>query len=129
MTLLRIQLRRTKGWRMPPNTVRVDRASDWGNPFRIDEPPHAGLLRKWGWKLANWTEACGSPEEVCRRFRACFAGDEASHAAARSELRGKNLACWCRLCPAHADGKPLGRPCPNCAPCHADTLGELANRP
>ncbi|HEX5183627.1 MAG TPA: DUF4326 domain-containing protein [Allosphingosinicella sp.] len=29
------------------------------------------------------------------------------------ELRGKNLACWCRLD----------------APCHADVLLELANRP
>lgn len=32
--------------------------------------------------------------------------------AARQELRGKNLACWC----------PLG------SPCHADVLLEIANR-
>lgn len=29
----RIQLRRTKGWRKPPNTVVVARPSKWGNPF------------------------------------------------------------------------------------------------
>ena len=30
----RIQLRRTKGWRMPENTVKVDRTTRWGNPFK-----------------------------------------------------------------------------------------------
>jgi hypothetical protein len=32
----RIQLRRTKGWRMPANTVKVDRSTKYGNPFRTD---------------------------------------------------------------------------------------------
>jgi hypothetical protein len=27
----RIQLKRTKGWRMPANTVKVDRTTRWGN--------------------------------------------------------------------------------------------------
>lgn len=31
----RVQLSRGKGWRMPPNTVKVDRATRWGNPFVI----------------------------------------------------------------------------------------------
>jgi Zn finger protein HypA/HybF involved in hydrogenase expression len=45
-------------------------------------------------------------------------------------LRGKNLACWCRLCAKHAaTGKPLDEPCPDCAPCHADVLLEFANKP
>jgi hypothetical protein len=29
----RIQLKRAKGWRMPENTVKVDRTTKWGNPF------------------------------------------------------------------------------------------------
>ena len=29
----RVQLRRTKGWRLPENTVKVDRSTKWGNPF------------------------------------------------------------------------------------------------
>ena len=29
----RIQLRRTKGWRMPANTLKVDRSTIFGNPF------------------------------------------------------------------------------------------------
>jgi hypothetical protein len=43
-------------------------------------------------------------------------------------LAGRNVACWCALCPAHAvAGRPIGLACPDCAPCHADTLGEIAN--
>ena len=29
----RVQLSRQKGWRMPANTVKVDRSTKWGNPF------------------------------------------------------------------------------------------------
>ena len=31
----RIQLSRAKGWRMPANTVKVDRSTKWGNPFVV----------------------------------------------------------------------------------------------
>lgn len=41
------------------------------------------------------------------------------------DLRSKNLACWCKLCPEHAGGKPLSIDCSECAPCHADALGQL----
>lgn len=43
----RIQLSRAKGWKMPPNTVKVDRTTKWGNPFpvEIDHP----------WKDAAWS--------------------------------------------------------------------------
>jgi hypothetical protein len=30
----RIQLQRRAGWRMPANTVKVDRSTRWGNPMR-----------------------------------------------------------------------------------------------
>lgn len=33
MTPKRFQLRRTKGWRLPPNTVSVARPGPYGNPF------------------------------------------------------------------------------------------------
>ena len=35
---IRVQLSRAKGWRMPENTVRVDRATKWGNPFVVGKP-------------------------------------------------------------------------------------------
>lgn len=31
----RIQRKRTKGWRMPPNTVYVGSPTDWGNLWRV----------------------------------------------------------------------------------------------
>ena len=33
----RIQRRRAKGWRMPPDTVDVGRGSPWANPFVVGE--------------------------------------------------------------------------------------------
>ncbi len=36
MTPQPIQRKRTKGWRMPPNTVYVGRGSLLGNPYRVD---------------------------------------------------------------------------------------------
>ena len=52
---------------------------------------------------------------------------EALVAAAREELAGKDLACWCGLCELHQDGKPLLEDCPYCERCHVDTLGKIAN--
>ena len=43
----RIQRKRTKGWRKPPNTVCVDRSTRWGNRFRISpriETGHADVM-------------------------------------------------------------------------------------
>ena len=34
MKPIRIQRKRTKGWKMPPNTVYVGRPTKWGNPFK-----------------------------------------------------------------------------------------------
>ncbi len=94
----RIQLSRLKGWRMPANTVKVDRTTKWGNPFVVGVD--------------------GTREECVDQFALMFAqGDRSTHAymtmakAHLEELRGKNLACWCSLD----------------LPCHADVLLEIAN--
>ena len=98
---LRVQLRRTKGWRMPENTVKVDRTTKWGNPFVIGGGP-------MGRHALDHEGAVGF-------FRAMLADPELREAAGYpidlSPLRGKNLACWCA-------GKH----------CHADVLIELANK-
>lgn len=88
----RIQLSRRKGWRMPTNTVKVSRPSKWGNPFSVAE---------YGRELA------------VLNYRLRLDGLVAIGAVDLSELRGKKLACWCRL-----DDE-----------CHADVLLELANKP
>jgi hypothetical protein len=77
----RVQLRRTKGWRMPANTVKVDRTTKWGNPFVIGRD--------------------GDRAQCVARFRYEVAPKLASDA--RRELRGHNLACWCAPGPCHAD--------------------------
>lgn len=33
----RIQLSHQKGWRMPPGAKKVDRTSQWGNPFKVGD--------------------------------------------------------------------------------------------
>ena len=33
----RVQLKRSAGWKMPANTVKVDRTTRWGNPFTVAE--------------------------------------------------------------------------------------------
>jgi hypothetical protein len=83
---VRIQRKRTRDWRMPPNTVYVGRGSMWGNYVA------AGLGLKGECAVAafrNWIETCAS---------------WAWKGRAKIELRGKNLACWCPLNePCHAD--------------------------
>jgi hypothetical protein len=82
---IRVQLSRKKGWRMPPNTVKVDRTTPFGNPFPIDR---------------------GRAQSV-QAFREWFTSTKEGKALAkraREDLRGKNLACWCPLDgPCHAD--------------------------
>ena len=89
---------------MPPNTVKVDRTTKWGNPFVIGVD--------------------GTQEECIAQYRKLMDGTlpKTAMTSARSayrrmvlegigELRGLDLACWC---------KPG-------SPCHADVLLELAN--
>lgn len=90
----RIQLRRTKGWKKPPNTVIVARPSGWGNPHTI-----------------GWCARCGAEhtrEEAIAEFEAEL--DDVP-VYQLEQLRGKNLACWCKI------GEP----------CHADVLLRVAN--
>ena len=110
MTPVRVQLRRTKGWRMPPDTVKVDRSTEWGNPFVIGETypivEADGSGEPIGEsKIENAADAVAAFRPWCEETMAVWGDLE--------PLRGKNLACWCRLD----------------QPCHADVLLELANRP
>lgn len=80
----RVQLRRIKGWRMPPNTISVGQGP-WRELFRA----HEFLARSSVGAIEYFAETC--------------AVSPALQADADS-LRGKNLACWCPLDqPCHAD--------------------------
>ena len=83
MIPIRIQRKRTKGWRMPPNTVYVGRPTKWGNYVGLDKY-----------------------EAAIRHLI-----DNYYHDFDIAELKGKNLACWCRV-----DQE-----------CHADILLKIAN--
>lgn len=106
----RIQRRRTKGWRLPPNTVCVTRPGKWGNPYSL------AVTFRW-WLMTPQPQT----DPPCDPARDRILADI-------EELRGKDLACWCGLCEKHRDGLPLGEHCPDCPACHADILLELANK-
>lgn len=104
---VRVQLSRAKGWRMPPNTVKVDRSTVWGNPFKVGDSVQAdpdgpiAICFSQAEAVEAYSYLMGLP------MMATFRGKVTNH------LRGKNLACWC---------KPG-------TPCHADVLLKLANEP
>ena len=114
----RIQLKRTSGWRMPPGTVKVDRTTGFGNPYRVVHvKPTDGqtVARPWWietstnvWMFATRDEAVAAS---IRLFTETMT--ESMKERVRLGLKGKNLACWC---------KPG-------APCHADVLLRIANAP
>lgn len=85
----RIQLRRTKGWKMPVNTVKVDRSTQYGNPCHTGYCPNCGVTHTAEEAVAEFRATCVDPETVSR---------------IREHLAGKNLACWCKSDePCHAD--------------------------
>ena len=91
---IRIQLSRKRGWRKPPNTVVVARPFKYGNPFRASEDYS---VERAVADYEKWLHNDPKGKETLL--------------AAKAELSGKNLACWC---------KPG-------MPCHADILLKLVN--
>lgn len=118
----RIQLKRTKGWRMPPNTVKVDRSTQWGNPHKT-----IWLGVCWGISTSNGDGVPSiyalphmrkpSDKQAVSEISVFFHETDLMYRLLDEPdflepLRGKNLACWCK----------------EREPCHADILLELANR-
>ena len=91
---------------MPEGAVYVGRPTKWGNPFKV------GSLYRGTFKIRDLRHAFVL-------YRADAPMNQGLAAAARRDLRGKTLACWCPEVPyGTTDG---------C--CHADVLLELANAP
>ena len=106
----RIQLSRKKGWRMPENTVKVSRPSYWGNPWIVGIDGDAAHCVAEYRRLLTGNSVLSWPKQSQRESEALRFNDDAF---ACEVLRGKNLACWCKLD----------------QPCHADVLLQLANGP
>lgn len=85
MKPVRVQRMRVKGWKMPPNTIYVGRGSKFGNPFTFENSGNVHPAIRFAVDVAPLLDV--------------------------SELKGKNLACWCALD----------------QPCHADVLLDFAN--
>lgn len=105
---IRVQRKRTKGFKLPPNTVCVDRTSKWGNPFKV-----ASVYERLNSEKAKVESKylVGSVEAALAYYELLIKSRIANKELDINELKGKNLACFC----------PLNQPC------HADILLKLAN--
>ncbi|MFF2228988.1 DUF4326 domain-containing protein [Streptomyces globisporus] len=126
-TPVRIQRRRTKGWRAPEGAVYVGRGTRWGNPWAVT------LDRTRGWRVHPAAERSPLSEHIVgwyldrtraagvavRRYRDHLDQHPEIVESARRELAGKSLICWCPTPEASYDPDH----------CHAAVLLDLANRP
>lgn len=119
-TPIRVQRKRTKGYRMPANTKSVTRPGRFGNPYKI------GMHNVWDIKdsktgkslkdilvAKNGENKYHTVEDVLLAYREKIKASGAMQRLIKRELVGKNLACYCSLS----------------SPCHADILLEVANEP
>src|SRR3990172_12137802 len=100
---LRVQRKRVKGWRMPDNTIFVGRRTKWGNPFKVGS---RYIASNGQYIILDDKKAVSLYAQSILLY-----WSPVSVADIKKELKGRNLACWCK------PGKP----------CHADFLIEVAN--
>jgi hypothetical protein len=115
-TPVRLQLARRKGFDLQEHSrsvngleaVHVARPGPWGNPFVVGRHGDASYCVDLYRALLAGLLRVGADPDVKALEQVC-----AYVGAHLGDLKGKNLACWC---------KPG-------APCHADVLLTLANGP
>jgi len=113
----RIQRKRTRGWRLPPGAVCVDRTTAWGNPYAV-----GATITFPG--LQGIEHTIRDLEEAVTFYRQWLAGEPTAPLPRdtplpppptieqiRAELAGHDLACWCTVG----------------SPCHGDVLLPIAN--
>lgn len=114
----RIQRKRTQGWKSN-GAKYVGRGTRWGNPFTItrDGDQHIVTNPEGGVILAR-NSATRARKAAADWYHAWIVGpsQEDLYAAARRELAGLDLMCWC---PLPEPGQPDH--------CHAAVLLKLAN--
>jgi hypothetical protein len=108
MTPQRIQRKRSRGWKMPPDTIYVGRPTKYGNDWTPKKYWDAGYTGSFEVAIGHCVDAYRAWIEG----RPHWAHGELRPVPDLSVLRGKDLACWC----------PPGQRC------HGDVLLELANR-
>lgn len=111
MIPIRVQRKRVKGYRMPPNTISVARPGRWGNPYHVvpcGEKSFSVIYKSDGLELMI---AWALPEDMALQLAIDRFEEGVNIEAAIKQLKGKNLSCFC----------PLDKPC------HADVLLKIAN--
>jgi hypothetical protein len=110
----RVRRQRLKGWRKPPGAVSVTRPGRWGNPWAVGYD--GTLMQPFVYRAREpFPQNCKgfTTERAAMRYAvALFRRLMTLYRVDVSELRGKDLMCYC----------------PESWPCHADVLLELANR-
>lgn len=101
----RIQLRRTKGWRLPLHAKSVARPTKWGNPFVVwrNGEWYADTYDA-GRKCMGWAIKCAdnltARTFAANAYRAAIDNGSRmvpSKDEIRGALAGLDLACWCPL--------------------------------
>jgi hypothetical protein len=77
----RIQLKRSKGWKMPAGAVKVDRTTRWGNPFTVADCGSAAIAVA---SHGRWMRG---------EIAAPGGADPPTAEAIRAALGGRDLAC------------------------------------
>ncbi len=133
MTPIRVQRSRKKGYKLPENTVCVSRGTKYGNPFEVSKDGNKWIITTSEGKRCeeilakNAKLKYNTKEEATIDAIKCYSKwivpyEHSSPISdfyiskhilqeAISDLRGKTLACWCKL-DEH---------------CHADFLLKLVN--
>jgi hypothetical protein len=122
----RIQRRRVKGWKMPENTVSITRPGKWGNPFKVGHHINEKIVRITDPLILDECFIVKDKAHAIELYRMYITGDYKTDYLKKAasmlyelttkkfiikELKGKNLACFCR------EGEP----------CHGDVLLKIAN--
>lgn len=116
----RIQRKRTAGWRTPPDEqghtpVYVGRGTRWGNPARVVHAKHGIVVaHDSGSVVGTWPNEQEARRFAVESYRHHLKANPGLAAAARQELAGRSLMCWC---PTPDPGEPDH--------CHAAVLLEL----
>lgn len=111
---IRVQLSRKAGFKLPPNTVSVSRGRGrkYGNPFPVPKVEPARQLAAQKATVDLYAAVLSLAHLKGSGFPRSSDLKIPTLEEIRRDLRGKNLACWCK------PGEP----------CHADVLLEIANR-
>lgn len=120
----RIQRKRSKGWKMPDNTIYVGRPTKWGNPFvTIQDMTYYFSERRLKLRLDPLVYCCHKSTAdaiqlyelaICAPLKIrVFIGGYDGRIIENyfitilnnlHELKNKDLACWCKLDKScHAD--------------------------